>query len=76
MELRERQEDHLNLVVNSLRRIIQAIRLSSSAAHDTLGITGAQLFVLRNAGHSVHLEQPEAFTAALLGFLMTAPARG
>ena len=47
MELRERQEDHLNLVVNSLRRIIQAIRLSSSTAHDTLGITGAQLFVLQ-----------------------------
>jgi DNA-binding MarR family transcriptional regulator len=47
MELRERQEDHLNLVVNSLRRIIQAIRLSSSTAHDTLGITGAQLFVMQ-----------------------------
>jgi len=47
MELRERPDDHLNLVVNSLRRIIQAIRLSSSAAHETLGITGAQLFVLQ-----------------------------
>ena len=46
MELRERSDDHLNLVVNSLRRIIQAIRLSASAVHDTLGITGAQLFVL------------------------------
>jgi len=47
MELRERPDDHLNLVVNSLRRITQAIRLSSSAAHETLGVTGAQLFVLQ-----------------------------
>jgi len=47
MELRERPEDHLNLAVNSLRRITQAIRLSSSAAHDALGVTGAQLFVLQ-----------------------------
>lgn len=47
MELRERPDDHLNRVVNSLRRIIQAIRLSSSVAHDKLGITGAQLFVLQ-----------------------------
>lgn len=47
MELRERPDDHLNLIVNSLRRIIQAIRLSSSAAHDALGITGAQLFVMQ-----------------------------
>src|SRR5215470_11726566 len=47
MELQERLEDHLNAVVNSLRRITQAIRLSSSAVHDALGITGAQLFVLQ-----------------------------
>lgn len=32
--------------MNSLRRITQAIRLSSSAAQKTVGITGAQLFVL------------------------------
>jgi DNA-binding MarR family transcriptional regulator len=47
MELRERPEDPLNAVVNALRRIIQAIRLSSSAVHDTFGVTGAQLFVLQ-----------------------------
>lgn len=47
MELRERPDDHLNTVVNALRRIIQAIRLSSSAVHEALGITGAQLFVLQ-----------------------------
>ena len=47
MELRERSDDHLNAVVNALRRIIQALRLSSSAVHDALGITGAQLFVLQ-----------------------------
>lgn len=47
METRHGRADHLNGVVNALRRIIQAIRLSSSVAHDTLGITGAQLFVLQ-----------------------------
>jgi DNA-binding MarR family transcriptional regulator len=47
MELRERPVDHLTTVVNALRRIIQAIRLSSSSVHDALGITGAQLFVLQ-----------------------------
>lgn len=47
MELRERPDDQLERVVNSLRRIIQAIRLSASAVHDALGITGAQLFVLQ-----------------------------
>jgi MarR family transcriptional regulator, lower aerobic nicotinate degradation pathway regulator len=47
MELRERLDDHLNEVVNALRRIIQAIRLSSSSVHDALGITGAQLYVLQ-----------------------------
>jgi DNA-binding MarR family transcriptional regulator len=47
MESRPDRADHLNAVVNALRRIIQAIRLSSSVAHDTLGITGAQLFVLQ-----------------------------
>jgi DNA-binding MarR family transcriptional regulator len=47
MQLRERPDDHLNRVVNSLRRITQAIRMSSSVVHDKLGITGAQLFVLQ-----------------------------
>jgi DNA-binding MarR family transcriptional regulator len=47
METRRGRADHLNGVVNALRRIIQAIRLSSSVVHDTLGITGAQLFVLQ-----------------------------
>jgi DNA-binding MarR family transcriptional regulator len=42
-----RRADHLNDVVNSLRRITQAIRLSSSVVQDTLGVTGAQLFVLQ-----------------------------
>jgi DNA-binding MarR family transcriptional regulator len=46
MESRRGRADHLNTVVNALRRIIQAIRLSSSVIHDTLGITGAQLFVV------------------------------
>jgi DNA-binding MarR family transcriptional regulator len=45
MESRRRAE-HLNEVLNGLRRITQALRLSSSVVQDTLGITGAQLFVL------------------------------
>lgn len=47
MESRQRRDAHLNGVVDSLRRITQAIRLSSSVVQDTLGITGAQLFVLQ-----------------------------
>ncbi len=47
MELRQRPDVYLNGVVNSLRRITQAIRLSSSVVQDKLGITGAQLFVLQ-----------------------------
>lgn len=34
-------------VLDALRRITQAIRLSSSVVQDKLGITGAQLFVLQ-----------------------------
>lgn len=37
----------MNRVLDALRRITQAIRLSSSVVQDTLGITGAQLFVLQ-----------------------------
>lgn len=47
MESRRRPDDPLNRVLDSLRRITQAIRLSSSMVHDKLGITGAQLFVLQ-----------------------------
>jgi MarR family transcriptional regulator, lower aerobic nicotinate degradation pathway regulator len=47
MEVRSRAQA-LNEVVNSLRRITQAIRLSSSVVQDRLGITGAQLFVLQH----------------------------
>ncbi|HEU4728878.1 MAG TPA: MarR family transcriptional regulator [Kofleriaceae bacterium] len=47
MQLRAGRVDHVSGAVNALRRILQAIRLSSSVVHDTLGITGAQLFVLQ-----------------------------
>jgi DNA-binding MarR family transcriptional regulator len=46
MEL-QRRDAALNAVADSLRRITQAIRLSSSVVQDKLGITGAQLFVLQ-----------------------------
>jgi DNA-binding MarR family transcriptional regulator len=51
MESRRRAE-HLNEVLNGLRRITQALRLSSSVVQDTLGITGAQLFVLHQLAES------------------------
>lgn len=42
----------LNQLIDALRRITQAIRLSSSVVQDTLGITGAQLFVLQQIADS------------------------
>jgi DNA-binding MarR family transcriptional regulator len=39
--------DDVGSAVNALRRILQALRISSSTVHDQLGITGAQLFVLQ-----------------------------
>jgi DNA-binding MarR family transcriptional regulator len=42
-----RHASHLNAVADALRRITQAIRLSSSIVQDKLGITGAQLYVLQ-----------------------------
>ena len=42
-----RHDAALNQVLDALRRITQAIRLSSSVVQDSLGITGAQLFVLQ-----------------------------
>lgn len=66
MELRERSNDHLNRVLDSLRRITQAIRLSSSVVHDTLGITGAQLFVLQQVA-----ERPGASLRQLAELTLT-----
>lgn len=43
----ERADSDLDGVINSLRRITQALRLSSSVVQTKLGITGAQLFVLQ-----------------------------
>jgi DNA-binding MarR family transcriptional regulator len=43
----------LDRSVNSLRRIVREIRLSSHTAERTLGISGAQLFVLQElSGHA------------------------
>ena len=47
MESLARRHVDLNAILDALRRITQAIRLSSSVVQDTLGITGAQLFVLQ-----------------------------
>jgi DNA-binding MarR family transcriptional regulator len=49
-----RRDAALDSLVNALRRITHAIRLSSSVVQDTLAITGAQLFVLQQlAEHPV-----------------------
>jgi DNA-binding MarR family transcriptional regulator len=66
MEIAMRPDDHLNGIVNSLRRITQAIRLSSSVVHDTLGITGAQLFVLQQLA-----ERPGASLRELADLTLT-----
>lgn len=63
---RSRPDDHVNRIVNSLRRIVQEIRLSSSVVHDTLGITGAQLFVLQQLA-----EHPGASLRELAGLTLT-----
>jgi len=38
------------VIINALRRIVRAIRISSRAAEETLGVSGAQLFVLQQLG--------------------------
>jgi DNA-binding MarR family transcriptional regulator len=40
------EHDDLALALNALRRIIRALRLSSTVTEKTLGVSGAQLFVL------------------------------
>ena len=66
MQPAERPDDHLGRVVNALRRITQAIRLSSSVIHDKLGVTGAQLFVLQQLA-----ERPGASLRQLAGLTLT-----
>lgn len=44
---KEAETDELSAIVNSLRRIVRAVRISSHTAEQTLGISGAQLFVLQ-----------------------------
>jgi len=66
MEFAVRPDDHLGLVINSLRRITQAIRLSSSEVNDALGVTGAQLFVLQQLA-----ERPRASLRQLAELTLT-----
>jgi len=66
MQLRERPDEHLNRAVDALRRIIQALRLSSSVVHGRVGITGAQLFVLQQLA-----EYPGASLRELAGRTLT-----
>jgi DNA-binding MarR family transcriptional regulator len=42
--------DHTQAALDSLRRIVQSLRLSSRAAEKRFGLSGAQLFVLQKLG--------------------------
>lgn len=53
-------------VVNALRRIVRAIRLSSRAAEETAGVSGAQLFVLAQLG-----QHPAASLGELAALTLT-----
>ena len=41
------QRERLTRALNAIRRIVRALRLASTAAERTLGVSGAQLFVLQ-----------------------------
>ena len=47
MQYGARQDDGAAQVLDSLRRIVRALRIASHSVERELGITGAQLFVLR-----------------------------
>lgn len=53
-------------VINALRRIVRALRVSSRAAEETLGVSGAQLFVLQQLG-----EHPAASLGELAALTLT-----
>jgi hypothetical protein len=40
----------IRIVLDSIRRIVQALRVSSRAAEKTVGLSGAQLFLLQQLG--------------------------
>lgn len=42
-----REDDDLKAVFNALRKLVRAVRLSSSEVHAALGVSGSQLFVMR-----------------------------
>ncbi len=44
---RRGQAEDVRTVMNALRRLVRALRLSARAAEKTVGISGAQLFVLQ-----------------------------
>lgn len=60
------ERPELEVVVNALRRIVRAIRLSSRVAEETLGVSGAQLFVLQQLG-----ERPAASMGELAALTLT-----
>src|SRR5215218_4919931 len=47
MNVRERQEQQIRRVVDALRRVVQALRVSARGAEAKVGLSGAQLFVLQ-----------------------------
>ncbi len=55
----------LTAVANALRKIFRAIRLSSHQAEATLGISGAQLFVLQQVAEHPHVSLREVAALTL-----------
>jgi DNA-binding MarR family transcriptional regulator len=51
--------DHTREVLDAIRRIVQALRESSRLAESRVGLSGAQLFVLRTAAESPGLSLNE-----------------
>jgi DNA-binding MarR family transcriptional regulator len=47
MNSRDTRDPHARRVVDALRRIVQALRVSARAAESNLGLSAAQLFVLQ-----------------------------
>jgi DNA-binding MarR family transcriptional regulator len=64
--MKEAGDAELSAVVNALRRIVRAVRVSSHTAEETLGISGARLFVLQQLA-----EHPAASLSELAGRTLT-----
>lgn len=54
-----RQESDAQIVLNSIRKIVQALRTSSRLAEKSIGLSGAQLFVIQKLGEAENMSVNE-----------------